>query len=140
MHIAPLTPDRADAAVALWHAAGITRPWNDPHTDLARALAAPASTVLAGVLGDRLVATVMVGDDGHRGWVYYLAVDAQHRRRRLGAAMMAAAEAWLAARGAPKLNLMVRASNAAVLGFYEALGYTPGDVAVLQKVLTPPPA
>lgn len=82
-------------------------------------------------------AAAVAGDDGHRGWLYDLAVDAGHRRRGYGAAMVRAAEAWLASRGAAKLNLMVRASNAAILGFYEALGYAPSDVVVLQKALAP---
>ena len=94
--------------------------------------------MLAGVVDDRLVATVMVGDDGHRGWVYYLAVEDGRRRRGLGRAMLRAAEAWLAGRGAPKLHLMVRAANAAVLGFYATLGYAPSEVVVLQKTLGPP--
>lgn len=126
----------ADAAVALWHACGLTRPWNDPHADLALALASPGSTVLAGRVDDRLVATVMTGCDGHRGWVYYLAVDPQARHAGHGAAMMRAAESWLRAHGAPRLNLMVRTDNAAAVGFYEAIGYAPSDVMVLQKVLT----
>ena len=85
-----------------------------------------------------LAGTVMVGDDGHRGWVYYLAVAEGQRGAGLGRALMAAAEAWLAARGVPRLNLMVREGNAAVLGFYAALGYRTSGVAVLQKDLSPP--
>lgn len=80
MLIEPLSPARIDAAVALWRDAGLTRPWNDPHEDLRRALGDPASTILAGVQDDVLVATAMVGHDGHRGWVYYLAVRADARR------------------------------------------------------------
>lgn len=136
IEIGELPADEADAAVALWQACGLTRPWNDPHADLALALASPASTVLAGRQGDVLVATVMVGCDGHRGWVYYLAVAAEARRGGHGRAMMRAAEDWLTARGAPKLNLMVRGDNAAAVGFYEAIGYSRSDVMVLQKVLS----
>ena len=134
--IQPLRADEAGAAVALWQACGLTRPWNDPHADLALALSSPISTVLAGRLDGRLVATAMVGCDGHRGWVYYLAVDPELQRGGHGAAMMQAAEEWLKAQGAPKLNLMVRADNAAAAGFYEAIGYARSDVMVLQKVLT----
>ena len=134
--IGELRADDADAAVTLWQACGLTRPWNDPHADLARALAAADATLLAGRIDDVMVATVMVGFDGHRGWVYYLAVAPDAQRAGHGAAMMRAAERWLHAHGAPKLNLMVRADNEAAVGFYRAIGYAPSDVMVLQKVLT----
>lgn len=125
----------ADAAVALWHAAGLTRPWNDPHADFARALAEPGADVLGLRDGGELVATVLVGDDGHRGWVYYLAVAPDRQRHGLGRVLMAAAEAWLRARGCPKLNLMVRGDNGAARGFYARLGYELNDVVTLGKRL-----
>jgi ribosomal protein S18 acetylase RimI-like enzyme len=123
---------RADA-VALWHAAGLTRPWNDPAADLDRALAGPSSTVL-GAFGDDggLVGTVMVGHDGHRGWLYYLAVATARRGEGIGRALVAAAEAWTVP-FVPKIQLMVRADNAAAAAFYEALGYERSDVAVLGR-------
>jgi len=121
------------AAVALWQAAGLTRPWNDPLDDLLRALATPTSTVLAGLHEDRLVATAMVGVDGHRGWVYYLAIEAAMRGQGLGRRMMRACETWVADRGVRKLNLMVRAENAAVVQFYQALGYQDAGVTVLSR-------
>jgi hypothetical protein len=82
MKIEPIPRASFDAVVALWQAVGLTRPWNDPLADLRRACDGPASAVLVGVSGDRVVATVMVGHDGHRGWVYYLAV-APHARRQV---------------------------------------------------------
>ncbi len=133
--IGALEAHEADAAVALWLACGLTRPWNDPHADLKLAFATPTTTVLAGHLDGRLVATVMVGFDGHRGWVYYLAVDPTLQRGGHGAAMMRAAEDWLREQGAPKLNLMVRGDNLAATGFYEAIGYARSDVITLQKFL-----
>ena len=136
MRVGELAPAEAEAAVALWRACGLTRPWNDPHADLKLALATPTATILAGRLDGSLVATVMTGFDGHRGWVYYLAVSPDHRHAGHGAAMMRAAEAWLRARGVPKLNLMVRGDNAAAIGFYAAIGYDRSDVTVLQKFLT----
>jgi ribosomal protein S18 acetylase RimI-like enzyme len=135
MQIGPLQPQNRDAAIALWHAAGLVVPWNDTRADLERALAGPSSTVLAAMDGGSLLATAMVGHDGHRGWVYYLAVDGSLRRRGIGREMMAACERWLSQRGVPKLNLMVRSSNAEVLGFYEALGYGRDDVVVLSRRL-----
>lgn len=135
--IGPLrAPEEVGPAIELWHRCGLTRPWNDPQDDLARALAAPGSTVLAGRIDGTLVATVMVGFDGHRGWVYYLAVDARFRGAGHGRSMMQRAEAWLARQGAPKLNLMVRADNAAAARFYESAGYVRSDVMVLQRSLT----
>src|SRR3984957_15004823 len=118
MLIGPLCPLHFDAAVYLWHELAITRPWNDPHDDLQRALAGPASTVFAGTEGEALIATAMVGHDGHRGWVYYLAVRAGARGLGHGRAMMRACEEWLTERGVPKINLMVRGDNEAARAFY----------------------
>ncbi len=128
-----LREDEIEAAVELWRAASLTRPWNDPHADARLALAGETSTILAGRLDGRLVATVMVGADGHRGWVYYLGVSPDCQGRRFGEAMMRAAEAWIVARGMPKLQLMVRNENSAVISFYEAIGYKQEPVAVLSR-------
>jgi len=126
--------DVADA-VALWEQAGLTRPWNDAAGDFLRAVAGPASVVLGIREGDGLVGAAMVGDDGHRGWVYYLAVADAARGRGLGRDLMAAAEAWLAARGCPKIQFMVRTENTAVIDFYDRLGYAPQDVVVRGRRL-----
>ena len=129
------------AVIALWEACGLTRPWNDPQADFAQALAGPASTILVvhdeggGAGQGDLAGSVMVGFDGHRGWVYYLAVAPGRRRSGLGRVLMAAAEVWLRARGAPKIQLMVRADNAAALGFYEALGLERQQVVTLGRFL-----
>jgi len=125
----------AGAVVALWDACGLTRPWNDAHADFALAVAGPASAVLVAREGGALAGSVMVGFDGHRGWVYYLAVAPGRRRGGLGRALMAAAEAWLRVRGAPKIQLMVREDNAAALGFYEALGLERQKVVTLGRFL-----
>jgi ribosomal protein S18 acetylase RimI-like enzyme len=126
----------AASAVALWDETGLTRPWNDPAEDLRRALTGPGSTVLAGSEAGSLLATVMVGHDGHRGWVYYLAVRPDARGRGHGRTMMRACEAWLVERGIPKLNLMVRGDNVAVQAFYASLGYGRDDVVVLSHRLS----
>lgn len=135
MLIGPLQPAQSDAAIQLWHDAGLTRPWNDPAQDLRRAVAGPDSTVLAGVKGEKLLATAMVGHDGHRGWVYYLAVKPGARGQGRGRAMMRACEAWLVERTVPKLNVMVRVDNAAARGFYISLGYRVDEVIVLSRTL-----
>jgi len=128
-------PEDEAEVIALWEACGLTRPWNDPAADFARAVAGPASAVLLLREGDALAASAMVGCDGHRGWVYYLAVAPARRRTGLGRAMMDAAEAWLRARGAPKLQLMVREDNDAALHFYEALGLKRQKVVTLGRFL-----
>ncbi|MBU3076342.1 GNAT family acetyltransferase [Sphingomonas quercus] len=136
LSIADLTPE-APAAVALWQAAGLTRPWNDPAADINAALACASSTVLAGHdEGGRLIATVMAGYDGHRGWLYYLAVAGDRQGEGLGRQMVAAAEGWLAGQGAPVVRLMVRTDNAPVAAFYERLGYEPSEVRVLGRRLS----
>jgi ribosomal protein S18 acetylase RimI-like enzyme len=136
MQIAPLPAELVQAAVALWHRVGLTRPWNDPVADLARAMEGPASAALAGLDGQTLLATALVGHDGHRGWVYYLAVRPESQRSGHGRQMMRACERWLAERGVPKVNLMVRADNATAQGFYAAIGYRTDDVTVLSKRLS----
>ncbi len=133
LKIDDLEATEIEAAVALWETCGLTRPWNDPRADARLALAGPSSTILAGRDADGLAVTAMVGADGHRGWVYYLAVAPDRRRLRYGEAMMRAAERWVADRGVPKIQLMVRADNAAVVEFYEAIGYAQEPVTVLSK-------
>lgn len=135
MRVVELGPADADAAIALWEAAGLTRPWNPPRADFDRAVAGPVSAVLGIRDGGSLVATAMVGEDGHRGWLYYLAVDPARRREGLGRALVAAAEAWIAARGGVKAQLMVRGDNADAAAFYERLGYDVQDTVVLGRRL-----
>ena len=133
--ISDLRPDETDAAVALWEACGLTRPWNDPRADIALALGKPSSTILAGRVDGNLVATAMAGSDGHRGWVYYLAVDPFTQRMGYGAAMMQAAADWLREKGAPKLHVMIRSENLGVAAFYEKLGYEKSDTITMAKRL-----
>jgi len=121
--------------VSLWTDAGLIRPWNDPSEDFRRAVTGPGSAVLGALRGDELIGTVMVGDDGHRGWVYYLAVRLAERRMGVGRTLMSGAEHWLEARGVVKIQLMVRSENAAVLDFYKDCGYEIDDVLVLSRRL-----
>lgn len=121
--------------MALWHAAGLTRPWNDPAADFDRALSAPGSTILVARDGARLVGSVMAGFDGHRGWVYYLAADPDRRQRGIGRRLMGAAEDWLRQQGCPRIRLMVRGDNTAARGFYAALGYDEQDVVTMGRTL-----
>lgn len=123
------------ALVALWQAAGLTRPWNDPCADFDMALANSTSDVLLAMAGSVLAGSVMVGFDGHRGWVYYLATSPDRRGQGVGRQLMAAAEDWLKARDCPKIQLMVRCDNEAARGFYDALGYELQDVVTLGRRL-----
>lgn len=132
VRIEPLPERLFDAAIRLWQDSGLTRPWNDPEADLRRAAGGGSSCVLAAIGDDDgLLATAMVGHDGHRGWVYYLAVDPAQRGRGLGRQMMEACEDWVRSRGIPKIQLMVRATNRGTIGFYEHLGYADSEVVVL---------
>ena len=135
MLIRPFETHDEEHVIALWQACGLARPWNDPHRDIARKLATQPELFLVGVIDARLVASAMVGYEGHRGWVYYLAVSADHQRKGLGRAMMIEAERLLVSRGCPKINLQLRSSNGAAIGFYRALGYLQDDTISLGKRL-----
>lgn len=136
MQIRDLTPADFSAVIELWEQAGLTRPWNPPEVDLQRALDGATSTVLGAFTEQQLVGTIMVGHDGHRGWIYYLAVAESHRGSGLGRQLMTAGETWLHKRGAVKVQLMIRSSNSDVLSFYDHLGYQDDDVRVRSKRLS----
>jgi hypothetical protein len=123
------------AVVALWERCALTRPWNDPAADIALARRGQNSTILLGREDERIVASAMVGHDGHRGWVYYVAVDPDRQGHRLGRAIMNAAEDWLRQAGIAKLQLLVRQENARASAFYETIGYDEAPVAVFAKWL-----
>lgn len=131
-------PEGAEAAVvALRGRCGSLRDWNPPQEDIADFRGHEGSEILVALDGTQIVASVAVGYDGHRGWVYYVASDPDRRGEGLGAAAMAAAEAWLRARSVKKLQLLVRSGNAPVLGFYAAQGYEDGHCSLIQKWLDP---
>lgn len=135
MDIRPIKDCDVEAVIALWRACELTRPWNVPEDDIAIARANPGSDILVGELDGRIVATAMVGVDGHRGWAYYVAVTPERQGRGLGRQIMAAAADWLRARGAPKIHVMVRTSNQAVIDFYDRLGLELQDCVVLGRRL-----
>lgn len=137
LRIRPAADGDEAALVALWKAVGVYRPWNDPARDIAFARRGPHSTVLVAEEGGRILASAMIGEDGHRGWVYYLAVEPDRQGSGLGRSMMAAAEDWLRRRGVWKVQLLVRRDNEAVRDFYRALGYSEPDTLLMQKVVEP---
>jgi ribosomal protein S18 acetylase RimI-like enzyme len=133
--IAPIGDADVAGVIALWQACGLTRPWNDPAADIALARQGSNATVLIGRDGVSIVATVLVGHDGHRGWVYYLAVDPDRRQTGYGSVMMDAAENWLRERGIEKLQLLVRPDNTRVKDFYQSLGYSMQERIIYAKWL-----
>ncbi|WP_220498224.1 GNAT family acetyltransferase [Stieleria mannarensis] len=126
--------DESDV-VSLWRRAGLTRPWNDPHKDIARKLSVQSQWFLVGVLDERIIATVMAGYDGHRGWINYLAVDPDHRHGGRGRAIMQHAQQVLLEAGCPKINLQIRRDNTDAIAFYERIGFREDDVVSFGKRL-----
>jgi len=123
------------AVITLWQACGLTRSWNDPVRDIARKLTVQPELFLVGELDGAIVASVMAGFEGHRGWVNYLGVSPAQRGKGLARQLMQRVEALLLARDCPKINLQVRADNTEALGFYAALGYGQDAVVSLGKRL-----
>lgn len=122
--------------VALWVAAGLTKPWNDPRKDIARKLTVqPELFIVAEDESGTIIGTAMAGYDGHRGWLYYLATAPDARGAGVGRALVEHVEQALLNLGCPKLNLQVRTSNPRPLGFYERLGYSVDETTSLGKRL-----
>lgn len=136
LSVRPFAAADEEQVVALWHACGLVRPWNDPHRDIARKLLVQPELFLVADDG-AVAATAMAGYDGHRGHVYYVAVRQSLQGSGLGRHMMAEVEARLLALGCPKVAVQVRAGNEAVIAFYEQLGYGPDEAAGLGKRLIP---
>lgn len=133
--IRPFAVADTDAVIALWQAAGLTRPWNDPRRDIARKLRVQPELFLVAEDAGCVIGSVMAGYDGHRGWLYYLATAPGRRGEGIARALVRQAEQALLAMGCPKVQLMVREGNDGVLGFYAAQGYEPFGVHNLGKRL-----
>jgi ribosomal protein S18 acetylase RimI-like enzyme len=121
--------------IDLWTACGLVVPWNDPARDIGRKLLVDRDLFLVGLLEGRIVASVMGGYEGHRGWINYLAVAPDQRRKGYGRLIMEEVERRIAEKGSPKINLQVRTSNTGVIAFYESLGYRADDVVGMGKRL-----
>lgn len=136
--IRPYVESDQPAVIALWRAVFADAPAaNDPAADIRRKLGVQRELFLVATAAETLVGTVMAGFDGHRGWIYYLAVAPEQRRAGIGQALVLAAEQALAAIGCPKVNLQVRATNPAVVAFYERLGYAVEERISMGKRLPP---
>lgn len=130
-------PDDTRSVVDLWEVAGLTRPWNDPHQEIEHKVAVDDGLFLVAEDDDRIVGTAMGGYDGHRGWIYSVAVDPDHRGRGLGTELVSELESRLAAMGCVKVNLQVRTDNTEVIDFYHHLGYGDDHVIGLGKRISP---
>lgn len=136
MFITPFTENFRTQVIDLWRACDLIVPQNDPDKDIDRKLKVDPELFLVGLLGRTVVATAMGGYDGHRGWIYYLAVDPEFQGKGLGTEILSAIEAKLRERGCPKINLQIRTSNSAVANFYESLGFSDDNVLSLGKRLS----
>ena len=135
MDIRPFQAGDEPFIVDLWDQCGLLRSWNDPYKDIRRKASIQSELFLVGVIEGALVATVMAGYDGHRGWVNYLAVSPKHRRKGFGRSLMSAAEQGLRRLGCPKVNLQVRHGNVEAIQFYQRLGYLEDAVVSFGKRL-----
>jgi ribosomal protein S18 acetylase RimI-like enzyme len=128
-------PDDATDVIDLWRECGLIVPWNNPQTDIDRKYADSAQMFFVGELENELVASCMAGYDGHRGWIYFLAVKGSQRRKKLASMLVRYAEAELVKLGCPKVELMVRKTNNKVISFYKSIGFDPDPVIVLSRRL-----
>lgn len=135
MHIRPFQPEDEEAVVSLWRRCDLVQAWNDPQKDIRRKLDVRPDLFLVGVLDGEIVACVMAGYEGHRGWLNYLAVHPGQQRHGLARAIVTEAERLLRAAGCPKINLQIRTSNHGVIEFYRRLGYATDDVVSMGKRL-----
>ena len=133
--IRPYRDDETAKIVALWRAAGLVPPPRDPDRDIRTARSRGAGDVFVAEYGERLVATIMVGREEDRGWLYYLAVEPTVQRKGLGRAMVRYAETWLKARGVAKVLLMIRNNKGNVREFYRRLGYQAEPRQVMSRML-----
>ncbi len=139
MRIRAFVDDDLGALVGLWERTGLTTWYNVPALDIARFRDAADARIFVGERGDEIVGSVCCGWEGHRGWLYYVAVAPACRRRGLGRRLVEYGEAWLLERGCHKVHLMVRPTNRPVVAFYETLGYRNRGTTVLEKWLLPHP-
>ena len=135
--IRPFDIEDQAAVIELWRACALVVPWNDPVKDIARKLKVGADLFLIGESRGEIVATVMGGYEGHRGWINYLAVSPQHQRKGYGKEIMEFVEQRIQLKGCPKINLQIRGANTQATAFYQAIGYDIENAIGLGKRLEP---
>jgi ribosomal protein S18 acetylase RimI-like enzyme len=128
-------PGDAAEVIDLWRECGLIVPWNNPQTDIDRKYADSAQMFFVGELEHEIIASCMAGYDGHRGWIYFLAVKNSKQRKGCASALVAHVEEELVKLGCPKVELMVRKTNNDVISFYKSIGFDPDPVIVLSKRL-----
>ena len=137
MKIRAYRPGDEDGIIQLWTECGLVRSWNDPAKDIRRKLQVNPEWFLVGEDENGLIASCMVGYDGHRGWINYLAVRPDKRRQGFARLMVRHAESQLEKAGCPKINLQIRTSNKEAIRFYEKIGYATDEVISMGKRLIP---
>ena len=137
MKIRPFKIEDQTAVIELWRACALVVPWNDPVKDIARKLKVDADLFLVGESDGEIVATVMGGYEGHRGWINYLAVSPRHQRKGYGREIMEFVEQRIQLKGCPKINLQIRGTNTQAAAFYQAIGYDIENAIGLGKRLEP---
>jgi ribosomal protein S18 acetylase RimI-like enzyme len=135
MKLRPFNTSDMAAVIALWLQCNLIRPANNPEKDIHRKLKVDPELFLVGVWNDQVIATVMIGYEGHRGWLNYVAVSPSHRRKGLGRILIEEAERTLAQRNCPKVNLQVLPNNAGAIEFYRRLGYVIDNVVSMGRRL-----
>ena len=135
MEIAEYREKYGGQVIELWFKCKLVVPSNNPRRDIERKAEVDPDLFLVGIINGKVVATVMGGYEGHRGWINYLAVDPAHQRKGYGHLIMQEVEKRIRARGCPKINLQVRATNDGVIKFYQSLGYSDDNVIGLGKRL-----
>ena len=135
LEVRPYRAEDEGDVLGLWQASDLLRPWNNPYRDIERKCQDSPELFFVGEHEGRVIASCMAGYDGHRGWLYYLAVLPAYRGRGFARSIIHHAEQCLRALGCPKLELMVRHSNTEVLSFYQGQDYQLEEVAVLSKRL-----
>jgi ribosomal protein S18 acetylase RimI-like enzyme len=135
MQIKPYTSEYEQDVIELWERCGLTKPWNNPKLDIERKISDNPELFLIGLIDGRVIASAMGGYEGHRGWVYYLAVAPEYQRQGLGRQIMSALEARLLEKGCPKINLQIRGNNNEAMAFYDKIGYKIEDRISMGKRL-----
>ncbi len=135
MNVRQYSPEDEQPVIQLWQKCNLIKPWNNPKQDINRKLKDSPDFFLVGTADGKVVASVMAGYDGHRGWIHYLAVAPEYQRQGLGRQIMAAAEEKLLEVGCPKIDLMVRKNNLDVIQFYGKIGYGEDEVIILSRRL-----
>ena len=135
LFIRPFQTEDEASVVSLWQLCELTVPWNNPYKDIARKLKVQSELFLVGMLDSLLIATVMGGYDGHRGWINYLAVHPDFQGQGYAQQLIENVESELRKRGCPKINLQIRSGNARVMAFYQKLGFTDDQALSMGKRL-----